>query len=130
MAVPSSMQGADYVLATGRPVLYLGGFMGIDQVVSVDGWAQMVCPGELCYVYWDARGSGGRSAVSAWVTSACTAVPGVDTATRNAGAPDGTAPGTNGAPNTGAIQEPGGMQQVSLYDGGCSTTSNRATPAN
>jgi hypothetical protein len=28
MAVPSSMQGADHVLATGRPVLYLGGFMG------------------------------------------------------------------------------------------------------
>jgi len=25
MAVPSSMQGADYVIATGRPVLYLGG---------------------------------------------------------------------------------------------------------
>ena len=34
MAVPSSMQGADYVLATGRPVLYLGGFNGQDSVVS------------------------------------------------------------------------------------------------
>jgi 4-amino-4-deoxy-L-arabinose transferase-like glycosyltransferase len=28
MAVPSSMQGADYVLATGRPVLYLGASWG------------------------------------------------------------------------------------------------------
>ena len=26
MAVPSSMQGADYVIATERPVLYVGGF--------------------------------------------------------------------------------------------------------
>ena len=28
MAVPSSMQGSDYVIATGRGVLYLGGFDG------------------------------------------------------------------------------------------------------
>ncbi|MCJ7532779.1 MAG: hypothetical protein MUO64_17375 [Anaerolineales bacterium] len=28
MTVPSSMQAGDYLLATGRPVLYLGGFMG------------------------------------------------------------------------------------------------------
>ena len=28
MAMPSAMQAGDYVLATGRPVLYLGGFMG------------------------------------------------------------------------------------------------------
>jgi len=28
MTVPSSMQAGDYVLATGHPVLYLGGFMG------------------------------------------------------------------------------------------------------
>ena len=28
MAVLSAMQAGDYVLATGHPVLYLGGFMG------------------------------------------------------------------------------------------------------
>jgi len=28
MTMPSSMQAGDYLLATGRPVLYLGGFMG------------------------------------------------------------------------------------------------------
>jgi len=55
MAVPSSMQGADYVLATGRPVLYLGGFMGADQVVTADDLEQMVGHSELRYIYWDAR---------------------------------------------------------------------------
>jgi len=58
MAVPSSMQGSDYVLATGRPVLYLGGFMGIDNVVTSDQLAQLVSDGQLRYVYWDARGAG------------------------------------------------------------------------
>ena len=42
MAVPSSMQGADYVLATGRQVLYLGGFKGDDRIVSPDDLAELV----------------------------------------------------------------------------------------
>jgi hypothetical protein len=116
MAVPSSMQGADYILATGRPVLYLGGFMGQDQVVTADDLAQMALQGELRFVYWDARGGGfgGQSEITAWVSSACTAVQGFDTATRNMGAPDGTSTGLNSPPNA---QGPGGMQ-VSLYDCG------------
>ncbi len=51
MAVPSSMQGADYVIATGRPVLYLGGFMGNDPVVSAEDLSRMVAQGELRYIY-------------------------------------------------------------------------------
>ena len=80
MAVPSSMQGADYVLATGRPVLYLGGFMGADQVVTADDLEQMVGHSELRYIYWDARGGnpGERSDISSWVASMCTAVQGLD----------------------------------------------------
>jgi 4-amino-4-deoxy-L-arabinose transferase-like glycosyltransferase len=52
MAVPTSMQGADYVLATGRPVLYIGGFKGSDQVVSAADLSQLVERGELRYLYW------------------------------------------------------------------------------
>jgi 4-amino-4-deoxy-L-arabinose transferase-like glycosyltransferase len=113
MAVPSSMQGADYVLATGRPVLYLGGFMGQDQVESSASLAQMVAEGKLRFIYWGGQGgglgSGGQSDISTWVTTACVPVRGFDSATRNTGAPDGT------TAQAGGMSSPGGMQ-VTLYD--------------
>lgn len=113
LAVPSSMQGADYVIATGRPVLYLGGFMGQDEVVTVAEMAGMVAAGELRFVYWssgDGRGLENRSDISDWVTANCTAVPGYDTVTRNAGAPDGTGDRRGSAGNDD--------MRVSLYDCG------------
>jgi 4-amino-4-deoxy-L-arabinose transferase-like glycosyltransferase len=123
MAVPSSMQGADYVLATGRPVLYLGGFMGQDQVVTPDELAQLIGQGALRYIYWDARGGGsmgGRSDISTWVTSTCKPVEGFETATRNSGAPDGTQPGQLDSNNRQGVDNfhSGGEMQVSLYDCG------------
>jgi 4-amino-4-deoxy-L-arabinose transferase-like glycosyltransferase len=92
MAVPSSMQGADYVLATGRPVLYVGGFNGQDQVVTAQDLAQLVSSGELRYVYWseDGRGGDSNSEISTWVASSCAAVEGFETSIQNARAPDGT----------------------------------------
>jgi 4-amino-4-deoxy-L-arabinose transferase-like glycosyltransferase len=116
MAVPSSMQGADYVLATGRPVLYLGGFDGQDQVLTSDELAAMVTSGDLRYVYWPRNtrgGFGSQSNASSWVTANCTPVQGYDTDTRNAGAPDGTSGGT--APNRGVPSAGGGLMQISLY---------------
>jgi 4-amino-4-deoxy-L-arabinose transferase-like glycosyltransferase len=110
MAVPSSMQGADYVLASGRPVLYMGGFKGSDTVVTVDGLAQMVQNGKLRYVYLSG-GNGTNSEISSWVTSACTPIKNFDSTTLNTGAPDGT---TTSSTNGG----PGGGQAISLYDCG------------
>jgi 4-amino-4-deoxy-L-arabinose transferase-like glycosyltransferase len=126
MAVPSAMQGADYVLATGRPVLYMGGFNGQDNVVSVEDLARMVSAGELRYIYGNAAGGGpgGDSDISAWVASACTPVEGFNTATQNFGAPDGTTANSGGAatgPNNRFPQNSGGPQGnmlVSLYDCG------------
>lgn len=122
MAVPSSMQGADYVIATGRPVLYLGGFSGQDKVVAAGDLARMVADGELRYLYWNASGSNGfggqrgnPSDISAWVTSACTPVQGFNTATISAGAPDGA----QGGLGNGGIPFGGGRQmQMTLYDCG------------
>jgi hypothetical protein len=115
MAVPSAMQGADYVLATGRPVLYLGGFMGQDKVESSASLAQMVAEGKLRFIYWGGQGSGlgpgGQSDISSWVTNTCTPVQGFDTTTRNSGAPDGTAAQTGGPFSRGA-----GDIQVTLFD--------------
>jgi 4-amino-4-deoxy-L-arabinose transferase-like glycosyltransferase len=117
MAVPSSMQGADYVLATGRPVLYLGGFNGQDSVASFSDLANMVKNGELRFIYWGGGPNGGRSDISSWVVSYCRTVRGFDATTQNSGAPDGT---RAGASNSNAPQNfapgPSGDMQVTLYD--------------
>jgi 4-amino-4-deoxy-L-arabinose transferase-like glycosyltransferase len=116
IAVPSSMQGSDFVLAKGRPVLYLGGFMGKDPVVTGDDLARMVAAGELRYIYWDrdrgngfGTGDGSQSSISAWVTRACMEIEDFDAVTQNAGAPDGTFGATNGR-----FGGPGAMQ-ITLY---------------
>ncbi len=113
LAVPSSMQGADYVLASGRPVLYIGGFMGQDQVATAGDLDEMVHQGRLRFIYWDARGGGfgNQSEVSSWIAASCQVVPGFDTATRNTGAPDGTFPSL-----TGIFQQGFGNLQIALYD--------------
>ncbi len=123
MAVPSSMQGADYVIATNRPVLYMGGFNGQDPVVASDDLELMVSQKELRFIYFDARGGGGsgpgsQAGVSSWVSANCTAVPGFSTATRNMGAPDGTQIRQDPVPDRyqPGFQGPGGMQQITLYD--------------
>jgi 4-amino-4-deoxy-L-arabinose transferase-like glycosyltransferase len=122
MAVPSSMQGTDYVLRTGRPVLYLGGFMGQDKVETGDSLAKLVAAGQLRYIYWDARvrggfvfgGSGLQTDISKWITANCTIVTGFDTLTQNSGAPDGTSSAAITLPITPG--QFGGGLRVSLYD--------------
>ena len=118
MAVPSSMQGADYVIATGRPVLYLGGFDGQDQVETPQSLTALVASGQLRYVYLGGGGGPGRGAqtsVADWVTSHGSLVQGFDTQTQNQGAPDGTGPSgpaTDGRGGFGGF----GSLQIRLYD--------------
>ena len=82
VAVDSSMTGAPYVLATGRPVLYMGGFAGGDDVVDAEGLAALVQKGELRYVLEggmeSGMGGGGmsgsRSDIATWLEQSCTLV--------------------------------------------------------
>jgi 4-amino-4-deoxy-L-arabinose transferase-like glycosyltransferase len=73
VAVPSAMQGDEYVLATGRPVLFMGGFSGQDQVVTPESLSQLIAQGRLRYVELGGNGFGGRgqSDISSWVTGNC-----------------------------------------------------------
>jgi 4-amino-4-deoxy-L-arabinose transferase-like glycosyltransferase len=73
VAVPSSQQGAELVLATGRPVLYMGGFGGQDEVVTVDDLAEMVANGELRYVLYGG-GRGNKQDTLNWLRTSCTMV--------------------------------------------------------
>jgi 4-amino-4-deoxy-L-arabinose transferase-like glycosyltransferase len=74
VAVSSSHEGSPLVLATGRPVLYMGGFNGADPVIDATGLAELVANGDLRYMLF----SGGRNEkqdVAQWLQTSCTVVP-------------------------------------------------------
>ena len=96
LAVPSSQQGASYVIETGRPVLYMGGFSGQDEVVSADDLAVMVANGELRYILYGGD-RGNKEDIVNWLNSSCTMV-------------DGFTFNQNGS------QGQGGSQQMKLYE--------------
>ena len=75
MAVPSSQQGSQYVIETGRPVLYMGGFGGQDEVVTADDLAEMVANGELRYILYGGD-RGNKQEIVTWLASSCTVVEG------------------------------------------------------
>lgn len=106
-AVPSSQQGSTMVLATGRPVLFMGGFSGQDDVVSAEDLAEMVADGELRYiVYGGDRGN--QQDIANWVQASCEIVPGFG----EANAPQGA----NRVDGQNQPQGPGGGGQSStLY---------------
>jgi hypothetical protein len=52
VAVPSSTQGVPLVLTSERPVLYIGGFGGLDPVIDVNGLKELVAKGDLRYVLY------------------------------------------------------------------------------
>jgi 4-amino-4-deoxy-L-arabinose transferase-like glycosyltransferase len=86
VAVPSSMEGADLVLATGRPVLYMGGFNGEDQVVTPLSLAQLVVEGKLRFIT-GIEASAGQSEIADWVTSNCQVVKDIKASHSNIGLP-------------------------------------------
>ncbi len=73
IAVPSSHEGSSLVLATGRPVLYMGGFNGADPVIDAEGLAELVARGDLRYVLFG--GGNGKQEIAQWLRTSCTVVP-------------------------------------------------------
>lgn len=73
VAVPSSQQGSNWVIQTGRPVLYMGGFGGQDDVVSAEDLAEMVANGELRYVLYGGD-RGNKEDIANWLASSCSVV--------------------------------------------------------
>lgn len=65
---------APLILATGKPVMALGGFSGGDQILTQDELREEVAEGRVRFFLLS--GDGGRQApLVRWVTQACTAVP-------------------------------------------------------
>jgi len=77
VAVPNAQSGSGLVLATGRPVLYMGGFSGGDPVVDAAGLQEMVANGELRYIMYTGD-RGPNQEIIAWLQSSCSLVPGFD----------------------------------------------------
>ncbi|HYC07955.1 MAG TPA: hypothetical protein VEG29_08525, partial [Candidatus Binatia bacterium] len=85
VATSSTQNGADIELATGEPVLAMGGFTGSDPALTVDELKTLVTEGKLRYVLVGGGGGpgggpsgggpgGGSSSVLAWVEENGTAV--------------------------------------------------------
>ena len=100
----------------------MGGFMGVDSVVTSSQLSSMVADHQLRFIYWDSHGNGfgGRltneTDLSGWITANCKVVTGFNTGTQNSGAPGGTSPGF---PNGGNSRAGGfGGMEITLYDCG------------
>jgi len=70
VATGSSMQAAPIELATGQPVIAMGGFGGSDPAMTVDRLRELVRSGQLRYVLVGGGGPGGNGgqAATSWVT--------------------------------------------------------------
>ncbi|MEW5870529.1 MAG: glycosyltransferase family 39 protein [Chloroflexota bacterium] len=91
VATLNARQAAPYILATSRPVLTFGGFMGSDNVVDVETLSQMVADGELRYVLAEPNLAKSKPEISTWVQHNCqpVSVPGLNTTMGMQPGPDG-----------------------------------------
>jgi 4-amino-4-deoxy-L-arabinose transferase-like glycosyltransferase len=75
------MTASPYIIATGRPVMALGGFSGGDPILTVEELQALVANGTVRYFLLGADGRGfgggpgGSSGVTSWVTTFCSVVP-------------------------------------------------------
>ena len=73
LAVEGAGSAEPIIIATGEPVMAMGGFSGSDPAPTLDEFKQMVAAGEVHYVLIGGGGMGGggrggtTSAVSQWV---------------------------------------------------------------
>ena len=71
VAVANAQTGAPLILATGRPVLYMGGFTGNDPVIDIDGIQEMVSAGELRYFFYQDLEQERDPEIREWLRSSC-----------------------------------------------------------
>jgi len=74
LATPNAREASPFILATGRPVLTFGGFMGSDNIIDVTGVAQMAADGELRFILDTGELANSKPEIAAWVRQSCTPV--------------------------------------------------------
>jgi 4-amino-4-deoxy-L-arabinose transferase-like glycosyltransferase len=81
VAVPSAVQGVPLVLTSERPVLFMGGFGGSDNITNAKGLMELVRKGDLRYIlyaeFFRRPGGMGRGnlEILAWLKDSCLVVP-------------------------------------------------------
>jgi 4-amino-4-deoxy-L-arabinose transferase-like glycosyltransferase len=79
-ATTSSMTASPYIIATGKPVMALGGFSGSDPILTAAQLQALVANGTVRYFLLGGGGGGfgggpgGASTATSWITNSCTAV--------------------------------------------------------
>jgi hypothetical protein len=80
VATSNSNSAAPIVLATGKPVMSLGGFLGSDPILSAQSFASLVQAGAVRFVIGGGRGfggfGGGNNSVMSWVQQNCAQIEG------------------------------------------------------
>lgn len=109
MAVPSANDGSRYILASGRPVLLLGGFGGNDPVISAADLAQMFAGRRLRFVWDTGSLRTSKPEIHRWLQTTCQVVEEVNL----------LPPFLPRAPRNPLLPRPGGMDvplpQPALY---------------
>jgi hypothetical protein len=104
------MNASSIIIATGKPVMALGGFSGSDQILTVQQLARLVANGTMHYFLIQAGGgpggSGGNSALVQWVTTHGTVVPSSRYETSSTSATGGAAQHQGRISFTTATSEP------------------------
>lgn len=78
MATMAAMSAAPYMIASERPAMALGGFMGGDRIVDASRLSGMVSSGLVRYFLLGRMGSPVNSDLVAWVSANCGVVPSSD----------------------------------------------------
>ncbi len=80
VATSNSNAAAPIILATGKPVMSLGGFLGSDPILNASSFANLVQSGAVRFVMGGGRGfggfGGGNNSVMSWVEQHCAQVEG------------------------------------------------------
>ncbi len=71
LATVNARDAAPYILATGRPVLTFGGFVGSDRIIDTSGVAEMVKNGELRYILLTKNIDNAHRDLAFWVVTTC-----------------------------------------------------------
>lgn len=76
-ATTNSTTASPYIIATGKPVIALGGFTGSEPILTLAQLQTLVVNGTMrCFLLSGGGGRpGGSSSATAWVTNACSVVP-------------------------------------------------------
>ena len=113
LAVPSSHDGADLIIQTGKPVMCIGGFTGSDQFLNITMLRRYIDEGKVRYFLGSGSddgggmGGSGNSGLFSWVSGHCTAVSSEEWSGNSTDSPVQIAHLSPGNSNTTTIQTSG-----------------------